>query len=92
MCALKNGFHSAQLGKFQLELITTSSIYLSFQIYYCKCYEKYLKEYGRRHRTITATGGDGSTDNTKGNIGGSETTPNLEASILMDDIMNNVVH
>ena len=64
-------------------------IYLFFQIYYCEYYEKYLEEYERRRRTITATGGNGSTDNKEGNIGGSETTPNLEASILMDDIMNN---
>ena len=68
----------------------TSLIYLFFQIYYCEYYEKYLEEYERRRRTITAgTGGNGSTDNKEGNIGGSETTPNLEASILMDDIMNN---
>ena len=67
----------------------TSLIYLFFQIYYCEYYEKYLEEYERRRRTITATGDNGSTDNKEGNIGGSETTPNLEASILMDDIMNN---
>ena len=42
---------------------------------------------------ITAgTEGNGSTDNKEDNIDGSETTPNLEASILMDDILNNVVH
>ena len=70
----------------------TSLIYLFFQIYYCEYYEKYLKEYERRRRTITATGGNGSTDNKEGNIGGSETTTNLEASILMDNIMNIVVH
>ena len=67
----------------------TSLISFFFQIYYCEYYEKYLEEYERRRRTITATGGNGSTDNKEGNIGGSETTPNLEASILMDDIMNN---
>jgi len=55
------------------------------QIYYCEYYEKYLEEYERRRRTMLMSGGNDSKDG----IAGSETTPSLEASILMDDIMNN---
>ena len=56
----------------------------SLQIYYCEYYEKYLEEYERRRRNTATTGGN---DSKEGD--GSETTPSLEASILMDDIMNN---
>ena len=56
------------------------------QIYYCEYYEKYLEEYERRRRTMITTGGNN--ESKDGGIG-SETTPSLEASILMDDIMNN---
>ena len=54
----------------------------TFQIYYCEYYEKYLEEYERRRRNTAMTDSKEGTD-------GSETTPSLEASILMDDIMNN---
>ena len=54
----------------------------SLQIYYCEYYEKYLEEYERRRRNTAMTDSKEGTD-------GSETTPSLEASILMDDIMNN---
>merc|ERR1712173_159105 len=46
------------------------------QIYYCEYYEKYLEEYERRRRNTAMTDSKEGTD-------GSETTPSLEASILM---------
>ena len=57
------------------------------QIYYCEYYEEYLQEYERR-RNMTR-GDEDSTQVTAGGGGSTSTTSNLEASILMDDIMNN---
>lgn len=56
-----------------------------FQIYYCEYYEKYLEEYERRRAMMmTATA-----SNTLEPGPPPTTSSNLEASILMDDIMNN---
>ena len=51
-----------------------------FQIYYCEYYEKYLEEYDRRRRTMMVAGGNETNE---------AANPPLEASILVDDFMNN---
>ena len=54
-----------------------------FQIYYCEYYGKYLEEYERRRMMNV-----GPTDEALVESSINSVTP-LEASILMDDIMNN---
>ena len=63
------------------------------QIYYCEYYEKYLEEYERRRQMMNETPGTmGYGGDNSGGLGlsaASSNAGNVEASILMDDIMNN---
>ena len=60
------------------------NIYYSlFQIYYCEYYGKYLEEYERRRMMNVGPTDEALVDSSINSV-----TP-LEASILMDDIMNN---
>ena len=57
--------------------------FLLFQIYYCEYYGKYLEEYERRRMMNVGPTDEALVDSSINSV-----TP-LEASILMDDIMNN---
>ena len=55
----------------------------TFQIYYCEYYGKYLEEYERRRMMNPQNPDEALVESSINSV-----TP-LEASILMDDIMNN---
>ena len=75
-------------SSFFLKMILYHKIYFktyffTFQIYYCEYYGKYLEEYERRRMMNVGMTDEALVDSSINSV-----TP-LEASILMDDIMNN---
>ena len=65
-----------------------------FQSYYSNYYARYLEEY-EKHHTFTATNSDrGERATVESAIGREETSvgKNIEAALLMDDIMNNGIN